>query len=217
MTNDSSSSNIDAMMSNLLTETSNENLTTSVSGLTQLELEDLQAAFTSFEIDPSTQTIAMKDVMEIVQELSSSTKNQDVLVLLERYRKSMSSETVDENNDSNNNSNAFPERCTFDEFVQLLVHPTDDNDDENTVYTKLFRQFDTDNKGYITVADLQRIATDLGEHDLTNNDLQEMIQRATTTTSSNRSSKESDQDDVVNDKVTLDEFTAIMNKNLFQS
>ena len=57
-------------------------------------------------------------------------------------------------------------------------------------------------KGYITVSDLERIANELGEQDMTVEELEEMIERA--------SSEQKGQ-------VTLAEFSRIMTLNLFNN
>ena len=56
--------------------------------------------------------------------------------------------------------------------------------------------------GYITVTDLQRIAIELGEQDMTQEELEEMITRAS-------SSKKG--------RVSLEDFTKMMTLNLFQN
>ena len=81
-------------------------------------------------------------------------------------------------------SPAFANACgdrqlTQQEFVQLLteVEQAEGNDDMR----RIFELFDTDQKGYIDVEDLKRIAQDLGEDSMGQEDLQEMIDRAATT------------------------------------
>jgi len=102
------------------------------------------------------------------------------------------------------------ELLDFDDYLSLMASTSlqqrlqnDTNNDENNQpnFQHVFDLFDVDHKGYITAEDLHRVALELGEHDMTMEELQEMIDRA-------KSKKTG--------KVTLKEFSKIMTLNLFQ-
>ena len=103
------------------------------------------------------------------------------------------------------------DNLTLDEYVQLMANTTNNNekedDEENNHFIRVFRLFDTDEKGYITVNDLQRVAIELGEHDMTIDEIQEMIDRAKT-----KNSNDNDNDD---GKVYIDDFIQMMTMSLF--
>lgn len=79
----------------------------------------------------------------------------------------------------------------LEEFSKLL---TQRHDDELNDMERMFVMFDTGKKGYISLEDLQRIAGELGET-MTTEELQEMIGDS--------------------GRVNLEQFTTIMNKNLW--
>ena len=83
------------------------------------------------------------------------------------------------------------------EFTSFVTKRYDDEDADDM--THMFRLFDKDKKGFIELKDLKRIAAELGEN-MTDTELQEMVDRG-----SNQASG----------KVTLEEFTTIMNKKLW--
>lgn len=81
----------------------------------------------------------------------------------------------------------------FDEFINIITD-TIVNKDKRKDVEKLFRLFDDDRTGYITIENLRRIANELGEN-VNEQDLQEMIKRA----------------DLKGDgKITIDEFYHIL-------
>lgn len=100
------------------------------------------------------------------------------------------------------------ETLDFDGYLALMANTSlqqrlqvDGGDDEQPNFQHVFDLFDVDGKGYITVEDLRRVALELGENDMTIEELQEMIDRA-------RSRKTG--------QVTLKEFSKMMTLNLFQ-
>ena len=68
-------------------------------------------------------------------------------------------------------------------------------------FQHVFDLFDLDRKGYISVDDLERVAVELGETDMTREELQEMIDRANSKTKG---------------RVTIAEFSSVMTLNLFE-
>ena len=96
----------------------------------------------------------------------------------------------------------------FDGYVSLMASTSlqqrlanDDAENDQPNFQHVFDLFDADHKGYITAEDLHRVALELGEQDMTMEELQEMIDRA-------RSKKTG--------QVTVKEFSKIMTLNLFQ-
>jgi len=105
------------------------------------------------------------------------------------------------------------------------IVPNNNNDDgeeeednnSNSHFARVFRLFDIEGKGYITVDDLERVAIELGEHDMTMEEIHEMIDRAkdknngvdTITTNKN------DHDGNDNGRVYVDDFTRMMTTSLF--
>ena len=86
---------------------------------------------------------------------------------------------------------------TLTEFTSFVTKRHDDGDADDM--TRMFRLFDKDKKGYIELKDLKRIAAELGEN-MTDAELREMVDRGSNQT---------------HGKVTLEEFTTIMNKKLW--
>ena len=88
---------------------------------------------------------------------------------------------------------------SLSEFTMLVTKRYDDQDGSSDDVSRMFRLFDVEKKGYIELKDLKRIANELGEN-MTDAELKEMVDRA-----SNRE----------HGKVSLEEFSAIMNKKLW--
>ena len=82
---------------------------------------------------------------------------------------------------------------TEDEFVQLIVEAR--NKDTRTSVQRVFDRF-SDHKSYIDLDDLSRMADALGE-DMTKQELQEMMEFAS-----------------ANGKVTIDDFSRVINRKL---
>jgi Ca2+-binding EF-hand superfamily protein len=100
---------------------------------------------------------------------------------------------------------------TWDDFVDFWTHRDDnDVDDPMDDMKRMFRLFDPDDKGYIDLKDLKRVANELGER-MTDGELQEMIDCAIQLNDegSKVASKYS------KSRVTLEDFTSIMNKKLW--
>ncbi|CAJ1953699.1 unnamed protein product [Cylindrotheca closterium] len=93
----------------------------------------------------------------------------------------------------------------LDDYIELMaktsLHRTM-QEEEGTNYAHVFELFDLDGKGYINFEDLERIAMELGESDIPQEELEEMIRRAQTKQKG---------------RVYLDEFARMMNLNLFQN
>jgi Ca2+-binding EF-hand superfamily protein len=100
------------------------------------------------------------------------------------------------------------EVLTLDAYIDLMattltIHQDNDNNggaENRNHFAPVFRLFDTEGRGYLTVEDLERVAIELGEYDMTRGELEEMIIRA-----------RSQQDG----RVGLQEFTRMMTLPLF--
>lgn len=86
----------------------------------------------------------------------------------------------------------------FDEFLDMMTARMSDKDTRDDI-NKVFRLFDDDKTGFITVKNLRRVAKELGET-MTDEELMEMIERA-----------DSDGDG----QVTPEDFYNIMTKKAF--
>lgn len=100
------------------------------------------------------------------------------------------------------------ETIDFDAYLELMASTslprrlqTQQGEDGEPDFQHVFDLFDVDGKGYITVDDLREVALELGEDDMTMDELQEMVDRACSRKTG---------------KVTLKEFSKMMTLNLFQ-
>lgn len=167
---------------------------TSTEGFSQQEIRELKHCFDLFDVE-GTGSIAVESLRSVLESMLATDKQSfphldEILRLL--------SDRPD------------TELLDFDDYLSLMASTSlqqrlqsDTNNDENDQpnFQHVFDLFDVDHKGYITAEDLHRVALELGEHDMTMEELQEMIDRA-------RSKKTG--------KVTLKEFSKIMTLNLFQ-
>mmetsp|Transcript_10793 Transcript_10793/g.15907 ORF Transcript_10793/g.15907 Transcript_10793/m.15907 type:complete len:98 (-) Transcript_10793:651-944(-) len=85
---------------------------------------------------------------------------------------------------------------SLEEFTELLTYRQNSELDD---IHRIFQLFDVDKKGCIEIRDLKRVTNDLGENSMTDMELQEMIDRA-----SSRGGR-----------VSLEDFTSIMNRKLW--
>ena len=86
----------------------------------------------------------------------------------------------------------------FEEFLDMMTARMSDKDTREDI-SKVFRLFDDDCTGTITIKNLRRVARELGET-MTDEELQEMIDRA---------------DSNADSAVTMDDFYNIMTKKTF--
>mmetsp|Transcript_7052 Transcript_7052/g.17501 ORF Transcript_7052/g.17501 Transcript_7052/m.17501 type:complete len:148 (+) Transcript_7052:2-445(+) len=144
----------------------------------QDEIEELKEAFDLFDVD-GTQRVNPRDLRSSIQALSLG-RNQVVQHLLTDLER----------------QGAKP--LDFAGFVDLMTAKMGERDTREDI-SKVFRLFDDDRTGTISVRNLQRVARELGEH-ATLEDIEEMVARA-----------DSDQDG----EVTLDDFYTLMTKRIF--
>ena len=86
----------------------------------------------------------------------------------------------------------------FEEFLDMMTARMSDKDTREDI-NKVFRLFDDDNTGAITLKNLRRVARELGET-MTEEELQEMVDRA---------------DSNGDGGVSMDDFFNIMTKKTF--
>jgi Ca2+-binding EF-hand superfamily protein len=176
-------------------------------GFSQAEIHDLQESFRLFDID-NTGSIQVGDLVAILQTLKSEQEQQQQQENQQSYpyphldkllRRLQSFDAED--------------LLTLDDYMNLMESTTitsamaneaveseyygDGQQQQN--YVHVFRLFDLDGKGYIDLQDLQRVALELGEHDMTHDELHEMMERAANSKG----------------KVSLEDFTRMMTMNLF--
>ena len=84
------------------------------------------------------------------------------------------------------------------EFLDMMTARMSDKDTREDI-NKVFRLFDEDNTGFITIKNLRRVAKELGEN-ISEEELQEMVERA---------------DSNADQQVTADDFYNIMTKKTF--
>ena len=181
-------------------------------GFSELELVDLERAFRLFDIEGRgvIEIGAFRSVLETLLMESTTMKDHQggrrtkstAYPHLEDILLQLSDRSDDE-------------RMDFDGYLALMAstslqqrlhsgkdgHGDSEQDEEEANCQHVFNLFDVDRKGHITVEDLHRIAVELGETDLRMEELQEMIDRASSTKTG---------------LVTLKEFSKIMTLNLFQ-
>ena len=148
-------------------------------GLTEDEIEEIKEAFDLFDTDGSGQ-IDPKELKAAMQSLGFEAKNQTIFQMISDLDKNKNG-TID-----------------FEEFLDMMTARMSDKDTREDI-DKVFRLFDDDNTGTITLKNLKRVARELGET-MTDEELQEMVDRA---------------DSNGDGAVTADDFFNIMTKKTF--
>uniref|UniRef100_A0A7S3N7S7 EF-hand domain-containing protein n=1 Tax=Euplotes harpa TaxID=151035 RepID=A0A7S3N7S7_9SPIT len=126
-------------------------------GLTEDEVEEIKEAFDLFDTDGSG-SIDPKELKAAMQSLGFEAKNQTIFQMIS---------DLDKNRGNN---------IDFDEFLDMMTARMSDKDTREDI-SKVFRLFDDDGTGLITIKNLRRVARELGET-MTEEELQEMIDRA---------------------------------------
>ena len=148
-------------------------------GLTEDEIEEIKEAFDLFDSDGSG-TIDPAELKSAMQSLGFEAKNQTIYQMISDLDKDGSG-AID-----------------FDEFLDMMTARMSDKDTKEDI-NKVFRLFDDDKTGYITIKNLRRVAKELGET-MTDEELMEMVERA-----------DSDGDG----QVSAEDFYNIMTKKAF--
>ena len=148
-------------------------------GLTEDEIEEIKEAFDLFDTDGSG-TIDPRELKAAMQSLGFEAKNATIYQMVSDLDKDGSG-AID-----------------FDEFLDMMTARMSDKDTKDDI-SKVFRLFDDDKTGYVSIKNLRRVAKELGET-MTDEELMEMIERA-----------DSDGDG----QVSLEYFYNIMTKKAF--
>ena len=148
-------------------------------GLTEDEIEEIKEAFDLFDTDGSG-SIDPKELKAAMTSLGFDAKNQTIFQMI---------------SDLDRNRSGSIE---FEEFLDMMTARMSDKDSRDDI-AKVFRLFDDDNSGVITLRNLRRVAKELGET-MTDQELQEILDRADSTGKS---------------AVTMDDFYNIMTKKTF--
>ena len=123
-------------------------------GLTEDEIEEIKEAFDLFDTDGSG-SIDPKELRAAMQSLGFEAKNQTIYQMIT---------DLDKNKSGN---------IDFEEFLDMMTARMSDKDTREDI-NKVFRLFDDDTSGSITVRNLRRVARELGET-MTDEELQEMV------------------------------------------
>merc|ERR1711906_23196 len=126
-------------------------------GLSEEEIEEIKEAFDLFDTDGSG-NIDPKELRAAMQSLGFEAKNQTIFQMISDLDK--------------NKSGAID----FEEFLDMMTARMSDKDTREDI-GKVFRLFDDDTSGSITIRNLRRVARELGET-MTDEELQEMVERA---------------------------------------
>jgi Ca2+-binding EF-hand superfamily protein len=127
-----------------------------IPGMTEAEVEEIREAFNYFDKDGSG-TIDVNELKQAMQELGFEAKNQTVYRMIQDLDKDGSGQ------------------IDFDEFLDMMcARVNKDHPEDNK---KIFRLFDDDSTGKISLKNLRRVAHELGE-DLSDEQLRDMIARA---------------------------------------
>ena len=174
-------------------ETEPRATTSTATGFSQSEIDELTETFSLFDAE-GTGRISIGDFRAVLESLQSSSSvarptYPHLDKLLGQLSKHEDNELLD-----------LDQYLRFMESTSLQ-HTLQANADGEDNFAHVFELFDLEGKGYITLQNLERVANELGEHDMTREELEEMMERA--------NSKHSG-------RVTLQEFTKLMTLNLFQ-
>ncbi len=148
-------------------------------GLTEDEIEEIKEAFDLFDTDGSG-SIDPKELKAAMTSLGFDAKNQTIFQMISDLDRNRSG------------------RIEFEEFLDMMTARMSDKDSRDEI-SKVFRLFDDDSSGVITLRNLRRVAKELGET-MTDQELQEMLDRADTSGKS---------------AVSMDDFYNIMTKKTF--
>lgn len=149
--------------------------------LTQAEEMTLQRAFDVF--CNGKEYLVVGDLKEVFDELLTESSNQ---------KASIRSRSLQRLSDRLASLEAY-QRLSRAQYLALFVpEPKEDP------IQHLFQLFDIENKGYIDVEDLTRVAAELGEAEITDDELQDMIDRYAT-----------------DGRVTLQQFQSMLEQKLF--
>jgi Ca2+-binding EF-hand superfamily protein len=148
-------------------------------GITLAEIREIKEGFDMFDFDGSG-FIDPKKLRIAMHEQGFKAKQNTIYQMIS-----------DVDTDGSGNVN-------FEEFLELMTTRIADRDTKEDI-AKVFRLYDSDNKGFISLKNLMKVANELGET-MNEQELMEMIRRADT-----------DGDTLID----FDDFYAIMTKRLY--
>ena len=148
-------------------------------GLGEEEICEIKEAFDVFDTDNSG-VIKTKDLTEAMVSLGHDVKNHMIYQMISSLE--MEGKT----------------KMEFGEFLDLMTSKFGEKDNKDDI-KKIFRLFEEENTGYISIANLKRVSKEIGEN-MDDTELVEMIERA-----------DSDGDG----RVTFEDFYNIMTKRTF--
>ena len=148
-------------------------------GLTEDEILEIKEAFDLFDPE-KTGYISPKELKETMDSLGFDDRSKIIHDMLQNY---------EEEEDS---------KINFKEFLDLMTAKMSENDSKEDI-KKVFKLFDEEGNGYITIEDLKRVAKELSEN-MESIEMQEMIERA---------------DGDADGRVTFEDFYNIMTKKTF--
>lgn len=128
-------------------------------GLNDDEVEEIREAFNLFDTDQSG-TISAKELKGAMQSLGFEAKNATIYKMIGELDGDGSG-SID-----------------FEEFLDMMTAKMSDDDTRADV-DKVFKMFDDDQTGQISLRNLKRVARELGET-MSDQELMEMIERADT-------------------------------------
>jgi len=146
-------------------------------GLTEDEIEEIREAFNLFDTDGSG-TIDPKELRAAMQSLGFETKNPTIYSMIADL-------------------DAYGSAIDFDQFLEAITAKLGDKESREGI-NKIFDLFDDEHRGSISVANLRRVAKELGET-MTTEELQEMLERAASN----------------GQEITREDFYVIMTKKAF--
>ena len=146
-------------------------------GLTEDEIEEIREAFNLFDTDGSG-TIDPKELRAAMQSLGFETKNPTIYAMIADL-------------------DAYGSAIDFEQFLEAITSKLGDKESRDGI-NKIFDLFDDEHKGAISVANLRRVAKELGET-MTTDELQEMLERAASN----------------GQEITREDFYVIMTKKAF--
>ena len=126
-------------------------------GLSADEIEEIKEAFDLFDSD-ETGAISIKELTAAMRSLGFETKNAVVYKMIEDMDEDGSGE------------------IEFEEFLDMMTARISDKNTREDI-ERVFKLFDSNRNGQITLDDMQRVAKELGE-DISDEELQEIINRA---------------------------------------
>ena len=148
-------------------------------GLSADEVEEIKEAFDIFDVDQSG-AISVGELLNAMKSLGFDTKNPAIFKMIADMDEDGSGE------------------IEFEEFLDMMTARISDTNTKEDL-ERVFKLFDEDRNGEITVENLRRVAKELGE-DIPDDELNEIIMRA----------------DLDGDgKLSFDDFFAVITKKTF--